>query len=137
YYWQASYAGDTNNHSFTSPCTESGEQIVVGPASPHITTVASPATGTAGVSGTFSDTATFDNTAVSPTGSVDFALYSDSGCTTPVAGMSGSGSISLVSGAYKASFSATWTPPTAGTYYWQASYAGDANNNSFTSPCTE
>ena len=34
-----------------------------------------------------------------------------------------------------ASFSTTWTPQTAGTYYWIASYVGDTNNNGFTTTC--
>src|SRR5207245_2459994 len=96
YYWQASYAGDGNNNAFTSGCKDANEQIVVSPASPQITTVAHPNTGTAGVAGTFGDTATFDNTAVAPTGDVTFTLYSDSNCANAVSGMSGSGPIGLV-----------------------------------------
>jgi hypothetical protein len=136
YYWQASYAGDSNNNPKTTGCTDSNEQIVVSPASPNITTQASPTTGTAGVSGTFGDTATFSSAAVSPTGSVSFTLYADSSCTSPVSGMSGSGAITG-SGPYTASFSKSWTPTVAGTYYWQASYAGDSNNNPKTTGCTD
>ena len=32
--------------------------------------------------------------------------------------------------------SSTVTFNTAGTYYWQAVYSGDANNNGASSPCT-
>ena len=136
YYWQAHYAGDSNNASFTTGCLDDNEQIVVGKASPHISTVADPNTGTATVAGTFGDTATFDDTAVAPTGSVDFTLYSDNTCQTAVSGMSGSGAITG-SGPYSATFSKSWTPPAAGTYYWVAHYAGDANNNAFTTGCTD
>src|SRR5207245_8796707 len=31
--------------------------------------------------------------------------------------------------------SATYTPPQAGTYWWYASYSGDANNNGSNSTC--
>ena len=126
YYWQASYAGDANNNSFTTGCTDANEQLTVDKASPSITTQANPTSLTVGVGATVGDTATFHN-AASPTGSVGFTLYSDSQCTQST-GVSGSGSIS--SGA--ASFSASFTPQAVGTYYWRASYAGDADNNSFT-----
>jgi hypothetical protein len=102
-----------------------------GKASPSITTVASPTTGKAGQQLTVGDTATIVN-GNSPTGSVTFTLYSDSACTLPVGGVvSGSGTISSGS----ASFSTSWTPAAAGTYYWIASYPGDANNNGFTTGC--
>src|SRR5436305_1836012 len=68
YYWGESYAGDNNISAFTSPCTEPSFPTRRSSDLPQITTVASPAVGTAGVSDTFSDTATFDNTAVAPTG---------------------------------------------------------------------
>jgi hypothetical protein len=66
-----------------------------------------------------------------PTGSVFFTLYSDAACTISVTGMSGSGAIS--SGG--ASWSSSWTPTALGTYHWQASYAGDANNHASTTAC--
>jgi Domain of unknown function DUF11 len=137
YYWIASYAGDANNNPFTTTCGDSNEQIGIGKASPTITTQASPTTGTSGVALTsVGDTATFRNTTtVAPTGSVTFTLYSEDTCTTAVAGVSGSGTISTTSGVSTASYSTTWTPPAAGTYYWIASYAGDANNNGFTTGC--
>ena len=34
-----------------------------------------------------------------------------------------------------ATFSGPWTAPATGTYYWQANYNGDANNNPFTTSC--
>lgn len=83
------------------------------------------------------DTATFHNTSAGgATGSVTFTLYSDSGCSVTVAGMSGSGTISTSGGVSTASWSAAnWTPPAAGVYYWKASYLGDANNHAFTTSC--
>ena len=88
-----------------------------------------------GTASTVGDTATFvGTTSVAPTGSVAFTLYSDSACTAST-GVSGTGTIHPSGGAAIASFSAAWSAPAAGTYYWQASYAGDANNNSSTTAC--
>ncbi len=132
YYWIASYPGDNNNTGFTTTCGDSNEQIaVVAKATPTIATQASPTTGTVGVSiATLSDTATLSGGAA-PTGNVTFTLYSDAGCATPVAGVSGSGPIS----GSTASYSTSWTPAAAGTYYWIASYPGDNNNTGFTTTC--
>src|SRR6202035_4321837 len=47
YYWGAVYNGDANN-GIVSTCGGVPEQIVIGKASPSISTVASPATGTVG-----------------------------------------------------------------------------------------
>jgi hypothetical protein len=138
YYWQASYTGDANNSGFTTACGGTNEQIAVGKASPTINTSARPTTGTAGVAiKPVKDAATFAGTSsvAPPTGSVTFTLYSNSTCTTPATGVSGTGSISTTSGVSSASFSVNWTPATAGTYYWKDTYAGDANNNAFATGC--
>ena len=83
------------------------------------------------------DTATFAPTdlVAPPTGSVTFTLYSSASCTTAVAGVSGTGVIATGGGASTAEFHTWWTPPTAGTHYWIASYPGDANNTGFTAGC--
>ena len=131
FYWKAVYGGDSNNNGFTTGCGDANEQLSVGKAAPSATTQASPTTTLViGTSATVGDTATIHN-GVSPTGSVTFTLYSDSGCTAPVSGISGSGSITSGS----ATFSKSWTPSAIGTYYWKATYAGDANNNGFTTGC--
>ena len=127
YHWTAAYSGDGSDAPVTSGCAD--EPVTVSPASPSITTQASPTTGTVGVQLTAGDTATFVN-AYNPTGSVTFTLYSDSACTVST-GLTGSGTISNGS----ATFSGSFTPTAAGTYYWKASYAGDANNNGFTTGC--
>src|SRR5262249_49605679 len=63
------------------------------------------------------------------------ALYSDNLCTIPaVPAVGGSGTIGNDG---VASFKTIWTPSVAGTYYWLASYAGDAFNNPATSTCAD
>jgi hypothetical protein len=135
YTWKAVYNGDVNYNSKTQ-CGGTNEQIVVGKASPTITTQASPTTGQATVAITpVSDSATFSSTgAAAPTGSVTFTLYSDANCTVST-GVTGSGAISTSGGVSTATYSQNFTPPTAGTYQWKAVYAGDANNNGFTTAC--
>ncbi|MDA8279046.1 MAG: hypothetical protein M0Z63_01235 [Actinomycetota bacterium] len=135
YYWQATYPGDANNDAVTTACGGTDEQIVVTQAKPTITTVATPQAGVAGTPiAAAEDTATFHG-AASPTGSVTFTLYSNPTCTTAVAGMSGSGTITTSGAVSTATWSAGWTPPAAGTYYWQATYPGDANNDAVTTAC--
>jgi hypothetical protein len=131
YYWIASYAGDTSNNGFTTNCGDANETVTIGKASPTMTTVASPSTGTAGVFASYGDTANFSNTTdTPPTGSVTFTLYSDAACTATAA--SGFGAINAAG--TSASFSSILSLA-AGTYYWIASYAGDTNNNGFTTSC--
>jgi LPXTG-site transpeptidase (sortase) family protein len=125
YSFQATYSGDANYLSGTSLC----ELLTVGKASPSITTTASPASGTVGVAVTPGDNAVM--TGYNPTGSVTLTLYSDGSCTTSV--MSGSGTIR--GGAASWALLSPWTPTAVGTYYWKASYAGDSNNNGFTTTC--
>jgi hypothetical protein len=74
-----------------------------------------------------SDTATLSG-ATNPTGSVTFSLFNDAGCATQVFT-----STNNLSGAGATSDS--FTPVAAGTYYWTATYSGDANNNAVTAPC--
>ena len=67
--------------------------------------------------------------APSATGTVQYSVYSDSECKNLVAG---AGSVALAGGT--APPSAAQTLP-LGTYYWQASYGGDPNNNASVSTC--
>ena len=129
YRWTASYDGDLYNNAANSGCDD--EQVTVDKASPSITTLASPLTDiVVGTATTVGDTATLTD-GYNPTGSVTFTLYLDASCQTAVSGVSGSGSIT--SGT--ASYSTSWTPGTIGTYYWIATYAGDDNNDGFTTGC--
>jgi hypothetical protein len=122
YDWQATYNGDSNNSAVPTACGGSTEQVVIAQARTTVTTQASPTTGTVGVKITAGDTATLSGGA-SPTGTVTFKLYATSTCTgTPL--LSGNGTIKGTT----ASYSVKWTPAVAGTYYWIASYLGDANN---------
>ena len=130
WHWLASYGGDANNSPSSSLCTD--EAVTISKAGPSITTVANPVTGTVGINiPAAGDSVTSLGSAFNPTGSITFTLYSDATCNTAVGGMTGNGTI--LGGV--ASWSKSWTPVAPGMYYWQASYAGDSNNNSILSAC--
>ncbi len=126
YQWDASYTGDANNNPYGEN-NAAAEQVTVSPASPTITT-------TPNVTAVALDTspATLKDTAVlaggdAETGTITFTLYVGSteldSETVPV---NGNGSYTTPSG---------YTLPSSGaaigTYQWDASYTGDANNNPF------
>jgi subtilisin-like proprotein convertase family protein len=124
YRWTAVYNGDANNDPATSPCNAPNESATIGLASPTISTQASPG-GPIGTAVT--DTATVSG-GFSPTGTVTFRLFADSGCSSQVFT-----STNALSGS--TATSGSFTPTAPGTYYWTAVYNGDASNNQATSPC--
>ena len=126
YYWQAVYSGDTNNNGASSPCTATNnEQLTVNKASPTITTTLSSGSITAG--STAYDTSTLTGasathggrrrspTATTPTTPARRASVTVNTVTVPTSG--------------NVPNSSTVTFNSVGTYYWQAVYSGDANNN--------
>ncbi len=130
WHWTADYSGDANNSPTSSGC--SAEPVTITQSAPSITTNAITTMGTVAVNiPSIGDRVTSMDGAFNPTGSITFTLFSDATCNTAVPGMSGSGSIF----GGMASWSTSWTPPAPGTYYWQASYTGDANNSAITSAC--
>jgi hypothetical protein len=130
YYWQASYSGDASNLTSVSACNT--EVVTVTAASTSVTTMLSEDSVMAGTAVT--DTATLTGAdAGAATGTVTYQVYSDSGCTMPVSDTSST--VNVTAGSVPDS-----TPvalDAAGTYYWQASYSGDASNLSSTSTCGE
>ena len=65
----------------------------------------------------------------SASGTVDYKVYSDKECTSETAD---AGTVTVTDGSVPASNPETLSP---GTYYWQATYSGDANNDESKSPC--
>jgi hypothetical protein len=126
YYFDATYNGDPNNSSASSPCAS--EPVTVTKTSPGMYTTLSGTSVNLG--GSFSDSATLTS-AVSPTGSVTFNVYNNANCTGPVL-FTSNGALSG-STAPSGSFGPL---NTAGSYYVSASYPGDPNNGPASSPCT-
>jgi hypothetical protein len=129
YWWTASYGGDVGNAPAASGC--GAEQVVI---SSKVTLGIGLAAGQGGPVGTtvqaFAALAAGDN----PTGTITFNLYgptATASCTgTPVdtetVAVTGNGSYTTPVGA---------TPSQVGTYWWTASYSGDANNNPAVTVC--
>ena len=126
YYWVASFAGDINNAGAgPTACGADGETLVVSPVAPSFST--SAITPLAPGATSAKDTATLTG-ASNPTGTVTFTLYSDASCTTMVGSTASSAWTPNGGGSYSATGTVTYTFSTAGTYYWVASFVGDANN---------
>jgi hypothetical protein len=104
------------------------DTTTVNKVSPSIATTQTPASGPVGT--VLNDTATLSGGS-SPTGNVTFKLFppADATCSgTPV--------YTQVDGSAPYATSPGYTSLVAGTYRWTADYAGDANNNATSSPCT-
>ena len=118
----ASYPGDPTHLSSSGSAA-----VTVLKANPTMTTAFTPLSPQAGQSVT--DTATISGGSL-PTGTITFYEgFTSSSCTT---GGTQVGSPVPVSGGGATSASLNLN---AGTYYWDAMYSGDGNNNGATSPC--
>ncbi len=133
YQWEATYSGDANNNLIgPTSCSDPKESVIVGEFPTGLTTTASAG---AQVGGTIHDTAMLAG--FNPTGTLTFQLTlvgaaapfcSAAPVFTAVVAVSGNGSYP----------SPDFTPTTPGTYAWQASYSGDANNFALPiSPCLD
>jgi len=115
YEWDVSYSGDSNNNGVSA----TGEQVVVSPASPALTTSPSPTTLSS--PGLVTDSATLSG-GYFETGTLTFTLHAPGGAVvdTETVTVLGNGTYTTPSG---------FTPSTSGTYQWDASYSGDGNNS--------
>jgi hypothetical protein len=121
YRWDASYSGDANN---TAGASNSMSQQTVLPASPLLVTTPDsesvndlgdvPLTDTADLEGGFA-----------PTGTLTFTLYAPGGALldTETVTVHGNGTYTTPAG-----YTLPSTGTVTGTYQWDASYSGDANN---------
>ena len=119
----------TDSSGFTS--TSGSQSITVTRATPTIATTLSASSTTVG--GTAYDTSSFTGLVNSDgTGTVTYSYFTDNACSvSPVAG-----GVKTVPTNGSVPNSTTVTFANAGSYYWQAVYSGDSNNNSASSPCT-
>jgi hypothetical protein len=127
YYWQAVYSGDANNNGATSVCTS--EHLVVNKAGPSIATTLSAESITVG--GTVHDSATLTGATANAGGTVTYTVYTNDTCTE---NPQDAGTKTVTNGVVPDSDPIIFN--TAGHYYWQAVYSGDANNAGATSLCT-
>ena len=125
YTWSVSYTGDGNN----KPAVDQGgrnEQTVVSAASPTIVTTPNPTSVTLGTSAvTLKDSAVLSGGS-NPTGTITFTLvYKGTTVDTETVTVSGNNTYATPTG-YTLPSSGT----VIGTYQWNATYSGDANNGS-------
>jgi hypothetical protein len=123
YYWQAVYSGDANNNGATSPCTS--EHLVVSKNHPGMSTAQNLLP---------NDNATISGATAGAGGTITFNLFgpSDATCAgtpafTQTVNVSGNGTYSTTNTTFHAT--------TEGTWRWQVTYSGDANNDGTTSAC--
>ncbi|HEX2180460.1 MAG TPA: hypothetical protein VHL54_13260 [Actinomycetota bacterium] len=113
--------------------TDFGEDIITvsgdtGPATPTLTTVASPSVP---LGGQLTDTATLAG-GNAPTGTISFSLFGpDNATCAPAAAFTTSVPVAG-NGQYT---SAAFTPTEPGVYRWVAGYSGDANNAAVATAC--
>src|SRR3989442_453332 len=133
YYWVASYSGDANNAPAASGCED--EQI--GRASCRERVQISEDAASLKNNATFKDKATIAGLfGAKPGGQISWKLYDNKECKSAEGGVVATDGPVAVSanGDYATPSGAS---PEAGTYYWVASYSGDANNAPAASGCED
>jgi uncharacterized repeat protein (TIGR01451 family)/fimbrial isopeptide formation D2 family protein len=147
YYWYVSYDSANSSNLFgsaVSKCGAANEVVTVNPATPKITTHATPSA--TYLAGTIHDAVTVRPVTLDASGDLVVSLYgpiqsSVADCTgtaaqTWTATRSADDSpgaleytTTLVNGKYQIDWTTPeFTPTGAGNYFWKATYAGDANN---------
>ncbi len=133
YYWQVSYSGDDENDGSVSACGSETETV---PGPTDVSTSLSGADESGATIGVppgtaVTDTATLSGANASTAGgTVTYSVYSDAACTVPAAA---SDTVDVTDGSVPASDPVTLA--TKGTYYWVATYSGDAGDDSGQSSC--
>ncbi len=121
--WNAVYSGDTNNSGAPSAC----EPLTVSKTNPTITISlsANPITVGQSITGSATFTGSFQ-----AGGSVNYLQFSTGSCSTTGTTVS---TVSVTSNVIPSS--SAISPVPSGTYGFEASYSGDANNSPITSSC--
>jgi Flp pilus assembly protein TadG len=127
----SSFFGGSQNIAFTASATNQIETLPAAAATSSTATLSTSMNETVAVGSAIHDTATIAG-GVNPTGTIVFKAYgpSDSSCAAAPAFTSG---VVTVNG--DAAYTISFTPASAGTYYWIAAYSGDANNPALTGAC--
>jgi hypothetical protein len=104
-------------------------QTTVNKASPTVSTVLSTTTAMTGTS--VHDTATLSGATPTAGGSATYTVFTNNTCSS---GAQSAGTKTVTNGIIPNSDPIVFN--SAGTFYWQVVYSGDANNNAATSTCT-
>jgi hypothetical protein len=131
-YWVATFNGDANNNCVSSGPTD--EPVCIRPSTPTITTCQQPATATVGSS--IADRATITGLINPNSGdTVTFKLYSSA--TVQNSSTLLFSITVLLNLSTDTATSPSYTTTATGTYYWVATFNGDANNNCVSSGPTD
>jgi hypothetical protein len=125
FYVKATYSGDTLNNTATSGCAS----LTVAKLTPVLTMSQSP--NPVAIGGSFGYGFSLTGTTGAATGTVTLQLYTSNTCGTPISGQSYA--MSVAGSAVPNSPSIPYAFP--GTVYARASYGGDANHNTSSTPC--
>jgi Bacterial Ig-like domain (group 3)/Fibronectin type III domain len=135
YWWYASYGGDANNNVSGTTCGAGMSSTVVTTAT--ATTATAPATGTTGATiAANSIGSTLSGATAGATGTVTFTVFGPQ-ATPPTSCTTGGTSMGTVAVSGNGTYhpSAGFNPAGAGTYWWFASYSGDADDSASSSTC--
>src|SRR5256714_800536 len=124
YQWNATYSGDDNNNA-ASDIDDPTEQVTVNPDSPTLSTTPDQTSDTLGPPVTLKDTADLEG-GFNPKGSITFPLvgfFFNATATTEIYTLSLHDALPISPGVTPSG------PDLTGTYQWNATYSGDANNN--------
>jgi hypothetical protein len=136
YWWYADYSGDQDDRHTTSTCGSGMPSTAVGAATTTLT-MSTPASGLANTAISASSiSATLAGGVSTPGGTITYTVFGPQ-ASAPTNCTSGGTTVGTATASGNGSYSsnASFTPTSAGTYWWYASYAGDANNSSSASTC--
>ena len=105
--------------------------VSVTPTSGIVTVSGTLSTTSAQVGTTVHESSTLANATANAGGTVSYAVYTNAACST---GLIGAGVKTVTNGVVPDSNDIQFN--NAGTFYWQAVYSGDSNNNAATSSCS-
>ncbi|HEY2427679.1 MAG TPA: hypothetical protein VGI06_02025, partial [Acidimicrobiales bacterium] len=132
YQWTASYSGDAHNNPVTEGCGGDHEQTVV--TNLPTPTLSTNAESSASTGASVTDTATLAGfvPGAATAGHITFDLWNTPTCSGEGA-LVGSSTVDVISSPVTSG--AVGPVTAAGTYYWTASYTGDAKNNPVSEAC--
>jgi uncharacterized protein YfaQ (DUF2300 family) len=125
YQWNATYSGDSNNNAASEINAQSEQVVVSAPPPTAIVTTPTPTNVTLGTATiTLRDSAVLSG-GTNPTGTITFTLVFNGGTVdTETVTVNGDGTYNTPTG-----FTLPMARSSAGTYQWNATYSGDANNS--------
>jgi hypothetical protein len=128
YSWQLGYSGNAT-YAAASRCAP----LTVTRVTPSIALSVSSTKNPMRAGGTARGTATMSGATATAGGTVTYTVYANSACSTQLTLTNNPSTVVVANAVVPAS--AAISMDVAGTVYWRATYAGDANNNAAASAC--